>query len=209
MELIHKYFPDLTADQLHKYEQLKPLYEEWNSKINVISRKDMDQFYCNHVLHSLSIVKLYEFDDGEKVLDIGTGGGFPGIPLAIYYPNVSFTLVDSIKKKTTVVQAIVDALELKNVTVLNDRFENIINPFNTIVSRAVAPAAKLVSLTKKAMQKGGSHIFLKGGDLALEKAELLASYRSLRWYETELNTLYEEAFFETKKIINLIGVVKK
>jgi 16S rRNA (guanine527-N7)-methyltransferase len=209
MELINKYFPELTAQQLEKYEELKPLYVEWNSKINVISRKDMDQFYCNHVLHSLSIVKLYEFDEGEKVLDIGTGGGFPGIPLAIFYPAVTFTLVDSIKKKTNVVQAVKDALQLDNVTVINDRFENINDSYNTIVSRAVAPAAKLVSLTKKAMLKGGSHIFLKGGDLALEKAELLATYRSLRWYETELNSIFEEDFFETKKIINLTGNIKR
>jgi 16S rRNA (guanine527-N7)-methyltransferase len=209
MEVILKYFPELTSDQRNKYEQLKPLYEDWNSKINVISRKDMDQFYCNHVLHSLSIIKLYEFEPEETVLDIGTGGGFPGIPLAIYYPEVKFTLVDSIKKKTTVVQSVVDALQLDNVTVVNDRFENITEPHSTIVSRAVAPAAKLVNLTKKAMQKGGSHILLKGGDLALEKAELLATYRSLRWYETELNTLFEEDFFETKKIINLVGTVKK
>ena len=203
MELILKYFPDLDENQISKMSALKPLYEEWNAKINVISRKDMDRFYCNHVLHSLAIAKLYDFDDGEEIMDIGTGGGFPGIPLAILYPKVNFTLVDSIRKKIKVVEEVKTALGLNNVRVINDRFENVDLEFDTIISRAVAPASKLVQLTKKALKSKGHHIFLKGGDLAMEKVELLATYRSMRWYEHNISELFTEYFFETKKVICL------
>jgi 16S rRNA (guanine527-N7)-methyltransferase len=203
MELITKYFPDLDADKVELLKKLMPLYEEWNAKINVISRKDMDQFYCNHVVHSLSIAKLYPFADGESVMDIGTGGGFPGIPLAILFPEVSFTLVDSIRKKTTVVKEVTAALGLTNVVVINDRFENLTTLHDVIVSRAVAPALKLVNFTKHTLAIGGKHILIKGGDLADEKTELLKKYKSMRWTETQLNTIFEEEFFETKKVILL------
>ncbi len=203
MELIKKYFPELTKDQIDKFEALEALYTDWNAKINVISRKNMDQFYCNHVLHSLAITKLYEFAPGESIMDIGTGGGFPGVPLAIFFPKSKFTLVDSIRKKTTVIVAVKDALNLKNVTVINDRMENINESFDTIVSRAVAPASKLIHLTRNSLKSKGSHIFLKGGDLAEEKREVLKKHKSLRWYEHDLNTLFEEDFFETKKVISL------
>lgn len=203
MELITKYFDDLTLDQLKKYESLLELYSEWNAKINVISRKNMDQFYCNHVLHSLAIAKLYSFEPGEEILDIGTGGGFPGIPLAIMFPETQFTLVDSILKKTKVVQGVKESLGLDNVTVIHDRFENIHHQYDTIVSRAVAPAIKLVKLTKNALKPKGSHIFLKGGDLSEEKRDVLYTWKSMRWYEHDLKDLFEEEFFETKKVISL------
>lgn len=203
MELIKKYFTELTEDQLNKLEALETLYADWNAKINVISRKNMDQFYCNHVLHSLAIAKLYEFAPDENIMDIGTGGGFPGVPLAIFFPQANFTLVDSIRKKTTVILAVKDALNLDNITVINDRMENINGSFDTIISRAVAPASKLVHLTKDSLKSKGSHIFIKGGDLTREKREVLKKYKSLRWYEHDLNSHFEESFFETKKVISL------
>jgi 16S rRNA (guanine527-N7)-methyltransferase len=203
MELIHRYFPDLTEDQMHKLSRLKELYYEWNAKINVISRKDMDQFYCNHVLHSLSIAKIHSFKVNENVLDIGTGGGFPGIPLAIIFPETKFHLVDSIQKKIRVVNEVANSLELKNISVTNDRFEHIKQKHDTIISRAVAPAIKLVHLTKNSTTKNSQHIFLKGGDLVDEKKELLQKYKTLKWKESSLSDFFSETFFETKKVIKL------
>lgn len=203
MELIKKYFPDLPALQLEQLAMLPDLYEDWNSKINVISRKDMDSFYCNHVLHSLSLAKLNVIKKGDNVLDIGTGGGFPGIPLAILYPETNFTLVDSIRKKTTVVEAVKDALNLTNVEVINDRFENVEGDYNVIVSRAVASAIKLVQLTKKASSKKANYLFIKGGDLSEEKKAINQSYKGSVWKEIELRSLYNEPFFETKKVVTL------
>lgn len=203
MELITKYFPNLTKEQKLRIAQLKPLYEDWNAKINVISRKNMDEFFCNHVLHSLSIAQLYPFSAEDNVLDIGTGGGFPGIPLAILFPETTFTLVDSIRKKTTVVSGVAEALGLTNIKVVNDRFENVTDKHNIIVSRAVAPALKLVKLSKSALAKGGTHIFIKGGDLTDEMKELAFVYKKAKWTETNLNTLYSEDFFETKKVLKV------
>jgi len=203
MELVKKYFPILSKQQLEQFSQLQSLYEDWNAKINVISRKDMDHFYGNHVLHSLTIAHYYTFKDSDNVMDIGTGGGFPGIPLAILFPNVKFTLVDSIKKKTKVVQEVAAALNLQNVSVVNDRFENIEDKYNVIVSRAVAPALKLVNFTKRALAKKGKHIFIKGGDLTNEKKELLAAYKNMKWKEFSLSDNFDEPFFETKKVIIL------
>ena len=203
MELITKYFPELETEKKRLFTELKPIYAEWNAKINVISRKDFDAFYCNHVLHSLALTKAFDFSKVNNVLDIGTGGGFPGIPLAIMYPEIQFTLVDSIGKKIKVVQEVATALHLDNINTINDRFENIKTPFPLIVSRAVAPALKLVNLTQKASQKGTVHLFLKGGDLAIEKKELLSYYRNAKWRETAIYKLFIEDFFETKKIIKL------
>ncbi|MDG1724075.1 MAG: 16S rRNA (guanine(527)-N(7))-methyltransferase RsmG [Bacteroidia bacterium] len=203
MELIRNYFPNLTTDQDNKLSALKVLYTEWNNKINVISRKDMDQFYCNHVLHSLSIAKIHSFKVNENVLDIGTGGGFPGIPLAIIFPETKFHLVDSIQKKISVVSEVTNSLELKNVSITNDRFEHIKKKHDTIISRAVAPAIKLVRLTKNSTSKNSQHIFLKGGDLVDEKKELLQKYKTLKWNESRLSYFFSEAFFETKKVIKL------
>lgn len=203
MELIRNYFPNLTTDQDNKLNALKVLYTEWNNKINVISRKDMDQFYCNHVLHSLSIAKIHSFKVNENVLDIGTGGGFPGIPLAIIFPETKFHLVDSIQKKISVVSEVTNSLELKNVSITNDRFEHIKKKHDTIISRAVAPAIKLVRLTKNSTSKNSQHIFLKGGDLVDEKKELLQKYKTLKWNESRLSYFFSEAFFETKKVIKI------
>ena len=203
MELIRNYFPNLTTDQDNKLSALKVLYTEWNNKINVVSRKDMDQFYCNHVLHSLSIAKIHSFKLNENVLDIGTGGGFPGIPLAIIFPQTKFHLVDSIQKKITVVSEVANSLELENVSITNDRFEHIKKKHDTIISRAVAPAIKLVRLTKKSTSKNSQHIFLKGGDLVDEKKELLQKYKTLKWKESRLSDFFSEKFFETKKVIKL------
>ena len=209
MEIINKYFTNIPKDQADLLAKLLPLYEEWNSKINVVSRKDMDQFYCNHVLHSLSIARIASFTENDTVLDIGTGGGFPGIPLAILFPKTQFTLVDSILKKTKVVVGVMEALGLENVTVVNDRFENIQTPYSYILSRAVAPALKLVTMTKQAMTADTKHIFIKGGDLGEEKRELLAKYKSLRWNEVELKDHFDEEFFETKKLVTLSNTLSK
>ncbi len=203
MEIVKKYFPILSKQQLEQFSQLQSLYEDWNAKIKLISRKDMDQFYGNHVLHSLTIAHYYTFKDSDNVMDIGTGGGFPGIPLAILFPNVKFTLVDSIKKKTKVVQEVAASLNLQNVSVVNDRFENIEDKYSVIVSRAVAPALKLVKFTKRALAKKGKHIFIKGGDLTNEKKELLSAYKNMKWKEFSLSDNYDEPFFETKKVIIL------
>ncbi len=205
MEVIKKYF-DLTKEQEAKLTELLPLYTDWNAKINVISRKDMDQFYTNHVLHALSIVKLHDLSPYQSVMDIGTGGGFPGIPLAIMYPDIEFMLVDSIQKKTKVVYNVAENLDLENVTVVNDRFENIREKHDAIVSRAVAPAIKLIKLTQKSLKKDGVHVFLKGGDLTDEQSEVTNRYKNALWNETSLSDIYEEDFFETKKLISLSGL---
>ena len=203
MELILKYFPSLDLLQKERLTKLLPIYKEWNAMINVISRKDLDSFYCNHVLHSLTLGLNFNFDKINNVMDIGTGGGFPGIPLAILYPNIQFTLVDSIGKKIKVVNAVADFLELENVTAINDRFENIKNSHDVIVSRAVAPALKLVNFTRKSLTDNGTYLFLKGGNLEDEKHELLSYYSKSKWKETNIIDLIQEPFFETKKIIEL------
>jgi 16S rRNA (guanine527-N7)-methyltransferase len=203
MELITKYFPHLSKQQIDQFARLLPLYEEWNAKINVISRKDFDAFYCNHVLHALALSKIFDFETVDRCLDIGTGGGFPGIPLAIFYPKTQYTLVDSIGKKIKVVNAVKDELGLHNVTAINDRFENINTKFPVIVSRAVAPALKLVNLTRKSTMPNGLHIFLKGGDLMDEKHELLSYFNKAKWEETSISDFLSEPFFETKKVIKL------
>ena len=203
MELINRYFPELTSIQSTQYTALYELYREWNQKINVISRKDMDQFYCHHVAHSLAIAKFIQFPENSKVMDIGTGGGFPGIPLAILYPDSHFHLVDSIRKKTRVVEEISNSIGLKNITITNDRFENINEKHDFIVSRAVAPALKLFNMTKNAIKQNGQHWLIKGGDLKQEKNDLISQYPALKWQSFDINSIYTEDFFNTKKVINL------
>ena len=188
------YFPNLTTTQLQQLEQLLPLYKEWNEKINVISRKDIDNFYVHHVLHSLSIATFFEFKKDETILDIGTGGGFPGIPLAIFFPETKFTLTDSIAKKTTVVNAVKDALQLQNVTTKIARAESISEKFDYIVTRAVAPMNDLLFWSKNKHAK--KIIALKGGDLTEELKPIKKNIRII-----ELKETFNEEFFETKKIV--------
>ncbi|MBR1903144.1 MAG: 16S rRNA (guanine(527)-N(7))-methyltransferase RsmG [Bacteroidaceae bacterium] len=202
MEIIRKYFPNLTEDQISKFSQLDELYHDWNAKINVISRKDIDNLYEHHVLHSLAIAEMIRFKPGTKVMDLGTGGGFPGIPLAIMFPETTFHLVDSIGKKIKVCQEVANALQLKNVTTQWCRAEEIKDKYHFVVSRAVMPLADLVKIIKKNISTEQINalpngiICLKGGELEKETLPLKK--------QTEIYPLtdyFEEPFFETKKIV--------
>jgi 16S rRNA (guanine527-N7)-methyltransferase len=206
MELIKKYFPHLSEKQLQQYAVLKGLYEEWNQKINVISRKDMEYFYEHHVLHSLAIAIQFKFPAGYHILDLGAGGGFPGIPLAIYFPEVHFHLVDSINKKLKVVEAVTHEIELKNVTVQHTRAEDITDKkFDVVVSRAVAPLKKLWYWSKPLLKKTNNNfkvanglICLKGGDLSKEIHE--SGLRPKIW---EISKIFKEDFFKEKYILSI------
>ncbi|RTE53589.1 16S rRNA (guanine(527)-N(7))-methyltransferase RsmG [Arenibacter aquaticus] len=203
LKIIYKYFPDLTASQKHQFELLQDLYKDWNMKINVVSRKDIDELYVRHVLHSLGIAKIQQFNPGAAVLDVGTGGGFPGIPLAILFPDTHFTLVDAIGKKIKVVQEVVDGLQIKNVSAIHSRVEDIEGQFDFIVSRAVAAMPTFVHWVKGKIKKNSDHsrkngiLYLKGGDLEEE----LKEYRTVQIYN--LAEIFEEEFFETKKMVYL------
>ena len=202
LESVLSYFPELTENQRNQFSQLLPLFEEWNSQINVISRKDVDQLYLRHVLHSLAIAKFIQFEKGASILDIGTGGGFPGIPLAILYPECSFQLVDSIGKKIKVVQEVAKAIGLTNLTAEHQRAEKVKGKFDFIVSRAVARTKILYQWTHQKIKAENTHslengfILLKGGDLLEEMKEFQRPYS-----ETQISTYFREDFFETKKII--------
>ncbi|WMJ72734.1 16S rRNA (guanine(527)-N(7))-methyltransferase RsmG [Cytophagaceae bacterium ABcell3] len=204
MELILKYFPNISEEQKKKFEQLEYLYKEWNEKINVVSRKDIDQLYERHILHSLGIAKVIQFKARTSVLDIGTGGGFPGIPLAIMFPDVHFFLVDSIGKKIKVVKAIAEALELNNVKAEQIRAEKIDEQFDFIVSRAVTDLKTFRGWTKGKLLKGNFNtldngiLYLKGGDLSEEIKEVNKKVR-----EFPLSEYFQEPFFETKKVVYL------
>ena len=202
MDIILKYFPNLTQDQISKFEQLNELYHDWNAKINVISRKDIDNLYEHHVLHSLAIAEMIRFKPGTKVMDLGTGGGFPGIPLSIMFPETSFHLVDSIGKKIRVCQEVANALSLQNVTTQWCRAEEIKDKYHFVVSRAVMPLVDLVKIIKKNISTEQINalpngiICLKGGELEKETLPLKN--------QTEIYPLtdyFEEPFFETKKIV--------
>jgi 16S rRNA (guanine527-N7)-methyltransferase len=201
-QLISRYFPDLTEKQQKQFKLLKGLYQEWNAQINVISRKDEDDFYLHHVLHSLAISKIINFQSGTRVLDIGTGGGFPGIPLAILFPNTQFVLVDSIGKKIKVVNGITESLGLTNVHGIHERVEKIPGQFDFILSRAVAPLADLLFWTKDKLnpennsELSNGWICLKGGDLTDELSKIKKHIRSY-----SISDWFDEPFFETKKII--------
>ena len=201
METLLKYFPELTNSQRHQFEMLAKLYPDWNEKINVISRKDIDQLMIKHVLHSLAIAKIYPLDKANRILDIGTGGGFPGIPLAILYPEIEFTLVDSIGKKINVVQDIAQKLGLNNVIAIHSRVEKVKGKFEIVVTRAVARSKKLVHWVHTKIDPTSTHlhtgiIALKGGDLDEELQELKRNY-----VEKNINDIFSEPFFETKKVI--------
>ena len=203
MLLIQKYFPHLTDIQLKQFKALQGLYENWNSQINVISRKDIEALYLRHVLHSLSIAKLIQFKSGAKILDIGTGGGFPGVPLAILFPEVTFHLVDSINKKLKVVNGVADSLGLENIYTTHARAESIQGHYDFIISRAVTNMTDFVGWIKNRVAKKSVHsikngiLYLKGGDLAEE----LKPFTKATQYD--LSTYFEEDFFETKKIVHL------
>ncbi|MBM3176937.1 MAG: 16S rRNA (guanine(527)-N(7))-methyltransferase RsmG [Bacteroidetes bacterium] len=200
--LIHHYFPNLSEKQLEQFHALGNLYLQWNEKINVISRKDTENLYTNHILHSLGIAKIITFKPGTRVLDVGTGGGFPGIPLAILFPDTIFHLVDSVGKKITVVQGIVDELNLKNVTAECIRAERVNGKFDFVVSRAVTRMKEFYGWIHQKISPGKTNslengiLYLKGGDLDQEMAELKRPYQ-----EFELNKYFDLPFFETKKVI--------
>ena len=203
MDEIQKYFPNLTDIQKAQFAKLDFLYHDWNAKINVISRKDIDELYTKHILHSLGIAKIIEFEPGTYVLDVGTGGGFPGIPLAILFPETRFYLIDVIAKKIKVVQAVAEALELKNVKSEQMRAELVKGDFDFIVSRAVTNMPDFVSWTKDKIKKKHKHelkngiLYLKGGDLTEE----LKSFPKATEYN--LADFFEDDFFETKKVVYL------
>lgn len=201
MEELLRHFPDLTEDQRAKFAQLEPLYRDWNAKINVISRKDIDALYTRHVLHSLAIAKVQSFNSGATVLDVGTGGGFPGIPLAILFPEVQFVLIDAIGKKIKVVQAVADALGLSNVKASQMRAENIPGRFDFIVSRAVTNMPDFVSWIRHKTKKENQHelangiLYLKGGDLTDELSEFPKATIH------PIPEFFGDAFFETKHVV--------
>lgn len=201
MTEIDKYFPKLTQEQKEKYSKLVQLYKYWNSKVNLISRKDIDNLEINHILHSLSIVKIVSFKDSTSVLDVGTGGGLPGIPLAIFFPKVNFTLIDSIGKKIKVVKSICSELSINNVNAINDRVENHLDGYDFILSRAVTKMDNFYKLVYKNFRYDSSNkikngiISLKGGDLDEE----LKDFKKKNIYD--INEYFNYEFFQTKKII--------
>jgi 16S rRNA (guanine527-N7)-methyltransferase len=204
MELITKYFPNLTNDQIDKFIQLEGLYTEWNSKINVISRKDMEHFYEHHVLHSLGIAKVIQFQPGAYVLDVGTGGGFPGIPLAILFPETKFMLVDSIGKKIRVVREVAQSVGITNVIAIQTRAEEVKGKFDFVVSRAVTTLPNFIKWVESKIKKENRNIlrngilYLKGGDLEAELAPVLDK---CQFYN--LSDYFEDIFFETKKVVHV------
>ena len=205
MNNILKYFPNLTSKQLSQFEQLGDLYKFWNAQINVVSRKDIDNIYTHHILHSLAIAKIISFVPNTKILDVGTGGGFPGIPLAIMFPECKFTLVDSIRKKIKVVNAISESLDLKNVCAMQARAEELKTKFDFVVSRAVTDLPAFVSWTWNKITANGNNalpngiIYLKGGDLHDEIKSLKISQKQILIYE--IKNFFDDAFFDTKQIV--------
>lgn len=201
-ELIFHYFQDLTENQKAQFNQLYSLYRDWNEKINVISRKDIDNLYVNHVLHSLGIAKVNSFKPGAQILDVGTGGGFPGIPLAILFPETHFHLVDSIGKKITVVKEVANGLGLKNVSAEQIRAEQVRGEYDFIVSRAVTRLKEFYGWINRKVKKTSAHemdngiLYLKGGDLDEELSELKKLHQVF-----DLQNYFKEDFFETKKVV--------
>ena len=200
MDIILKYFPELSSDKIEKFKQLEALYIYWNQRINVVSRKNINELYINHVLHSLAIAKIINFENETKILDVGTGGGFPGIPLAILFPDCNFTLVDSIAKKIHVVDSIVDSLKLDNVRTSISRVESLNTKHDFIVSRAVTNMSKFLNLTKGRIIKGG-HNSLNNGIIYLKGGNLSEELKNIKNQMYNISDYFEEDFFETKKIV--------
>lgn len=202
MELILKYFPDLTAEQRERFAALYDLYAAWNARINVVSRKDFDQLYLRHVLHSLAIAKVCRFEAGARILDVGCGGGFPSVPLAIMFPEAHFTAADSIGKKITVVRGVCEGAGIDNVDARNVRVEQIGEKFDYAVSRAVTEMPAFVKWVRGKIERGrrgtldNGILYLKGGDL---EAELAAT--RMKWREYAISEFFDEDFFETKKVV--------
>ena len=201
-ELIKRYFPEITEQQEAQFEALGALYEEWNTRINVVSRKDMEHLYTRHILHSLAIAKVCQFEAGAKVIDIGCGGGFPSVPLAILFPEVEFVGVDSIGKKLRVVEGVRDGAKIENLRALNCRAESVGEKFDYVVSRAVTEMARFMPWAWPLLRKGergtlpNGVLYLKGGELA---EELAATRR--RWDIYDIRTMFDDEFFETKKVV--------
>lgn len=203
MDLILKYFPDLTEKQIEQFNKVGDLYKQWNEQINVVSRKDIEEIYTNHILHSLAIAKVMKFEDGSDVLDVGTGGGLPGIPLAILFPNVNFHLVDSIGKKIKVVQGVADGLGLTNVKAEQKRAEELHNHYDFVISRAVTAMPRFAEWIRGKFKKDSLNplpnglLYLKGGDLTEE----LKDFPNAELHN--ISDFFEEDFFETKKVVYL------
>lgn len=206
MEIILKYFNNLTEKQINRFSQLYELYSEWNSKINVISRKDIENLYLNHVLHSLSIAKLISFAPGSKIMDAGTGGGFPGIPLSIMFPETEFLLIDSIGKKIKVVDAISKALNLKNIKTINGRVEKVNEKFDFVISRAVTNLPLFYSWVENKIKKElintlkNGILYLKGGDITKE----INALPTKKCFEYPLSIWFNEEYFREKMIIHIV-----
>lgn len=203
-EVIRKYFPDIDALQQERFEAMYDLYADWNSRINVISRKDSEQLYIRHILHSLAIAKVCSFSSGARIMDVGTGGGFPGIPLAVMFPDAEFTLVDSIGKKITVAGGVCEALGLENVKVINGRAESVNGRFDYVVSRAVTEMKRFIPWVWNKIEHGqkgtvrNGILYLKGGDLIEELAATGKKYQLFN-----ISGFFEEDFFDTKKVVHI------
>lgn len=201
-ELIKRYFPEITEHQEEQFKALGALYEEWNTRINVVSRKDMEHLYTRHILHSLAIAKVCQFEAGAKVIDIGCGGGFPSVPLAILFPEIEFVGVDSIGKKIRVVEGIKEGAKIENLRAINCRAESVGEKFDYVVSRAVTEMARFMPWAWPLLRKGkqgslpNGILYLKGGDLAEE----LAATRRV-WDIYDIRTMFDDEFFETKKVV--------
>ena len=206
MELIEKYFPDISTDQHHQFKELKKIYAHWNQLINVISRKDLENFYERHVLHSLAIAKFISFNRNSTILDVGTGGGFPGIPLAILFPSVNFTLIDSIGKKIKVVNAVKDELALNNVMAFHERANKINGTYDFVISRAVTRFNKFIPWVDKKIKTKNSHnikngiLYLKGGDISQELTEINIKNKATI---APVSKYFQEDFFSTKLIVHI------